>query len=38
MRTVRNVECNVAVSDGRKLSAGLRAKLREHAWDRNFYE
>ena len=37
MRTVKNVERNAAVSDGRKLSPGLRAKLREHAWDRNFY-
>jgi aryl-alcohol dehydrogenase-like predicted oxidoreductase len=37
MRSVRNVERNAAVSDGRRLSAGLRAKLREHAWDRNFY-
>ena len=37
MRSVKNVERNVAVSDGRRLSSGLRAKLREHAWDRNFY-
>jgi aryl-alcohol dehydrogenase-like predicted oxidoreductase len=38
MRSVRNVERNVAVSDGRRLSPQLRAKLREHAWDRNFYQ
>jgi aryl-alcohol dehydrogenase-like predicted oxidoreductase len=38
MRTVRNVERNVAVSDGRRLSAGLREELRRHTWDRNFYQ
>ena len=37
MRSVRNVERNVAVSDGRRLSAGLRDDLRRHAWNRNFY-
>jgi aryl-alcohol dehydrogenase-like predicted oxidoreductase len=38
MRTVKHVESNVAVSDGRKLSAGLRDELRRHAWHRNFYD
>jgi aryl-alcohol dehydrogenase-like predicted oxidoreductase len=38
MRTVRHVESNVAVSDGRRLSPGLREKLRAHAWERNFYQ
>jgi aryl-alcohol dehydrogenase-like predicted oxidoreductase len=38
MRTVRNVEANAAVSDGRRLSPALREKLRAHRWDRNFYQ
>jgi hypothetical protein len=38
MRTVKHVESNVAVSDGRKLSARLRDELRRHGWDRNFYQ
>jgi aryl-alcohol dehydrogenase-like predicted oxidoreductase len=38
MRTVRHVEGNVAVSDGRPLSPALREKLRTHAWPRNFYK
>jgi aryl-alcohol dehydrogenase-like predicted oxidoreductase len=37
MRRVATVEQNAAVSDGRRLSAGLRATLKEHAWARNFY-
>jgi len=37
MRTVRHVESNVAVSDGRPLSPELREALRAHAWARNFY-
>jgi len=37
MRRVASVEANAAVSDGRRLSAGLLAKLRAHAWPRNFY-
>ncbi|MDT0380202.1 aldo/keto reductase [Streptomyces sp. DSM 42041] len=37
MRTVRNVERNVAVSDGRALAAGKLAVLRKHRWPRNFY-
>lgn len=34
MRKVRNVESNIAVSDGRKLDEALRAKLMTHRWDR----
>lgn len=38
MRSVRNVERNVALSDGRCLSPGLLAQLSRHAWPRNFYQ
>ena len=38
MRSARNVERNVAVSDGRGLSDEQREKLRAHRWVRNFYE
>ncbi|OJW26058.1 MAG: aldo/keto reductase [Planctomycetales bacterium 71-10] len=34
MRKIRNVEANVAASDGRPLSADLVAELRKHRWDR----
>jgi aryl-alcohol dehydrogenase-like predicted oxidoreductase len=37
MRSVRSVEANAAVSDGRRLSPALREALRGHAWPRNFY-
>lgn len=37
MRRISTVEANTAVSDGRRLSPGLRASLKEHAWTRNFY-
>jgi aryl-alcohol dehydrogenase-like predicted oxidoreductase len=37
MRSVRNVERNAALSDGRRLSPGLLAQLSRHAWPRNFY-
>jgi aryl-alcohol dehydrogenase-like predicted oxidoreductase len=37
MRQVRNVESNCAVSDRGPLDAGVLAKLRKHAWDKNFY-
>lgn len=36
-RKVKNVEDNVSVSDGRKLSAELLKDLKRHAWERNFY-
>lgn len=34
MRKLRNVEANIATSDGKKLEESLRAKLKEHRWDR----
>ena len=37
MRSVRNVERNMAVGDGRGLPAEDVEKLRGHRWDRNFY-
>jgi aryl-alcohol dehydrogenase-like predicted oxidoreductase len=37
MRTVRNVERNVAISDGRGLPEEQRAALAKHRWERNFY-
>ncbi|MFD9412142.1 aldo/keto reductase [Streptomyces sp. NPDC059989] len=37
MRTVRNVERNTAVSDGRPLTAEQLAVLAKHRWERNFY-
>jgi aryl-alcohol dehydrogenase-like predicted oxidoreductase len=37
MRSIRNVERNVAVSDGRAISAGQREQ-RSHRWVRNFYD
>ncbi|MBY8878102.1 aldo/keto reductase [Actinacidiphila acidipaludis] len=38
MRSVRNVERNVAVSDGVLLCADTLAKLAKHRWERNFYQ
>lgn len=38
MRSVRNVKANCGVSDGRRLSDRLLAQLREHAWEKNFYD
>jgi aryl-alcohol dehydrogenase-like predicted oxidoreductase len=38
MRSLRNVERNVAVSDGRGLPDGWRDRLRAHRWVRNFYD
>ena len=35
MRKVRNVEANVATSDGRVLDPELMAELRNHRWDRS---
>lgn len=37
MRTVRNVERNTALSDGRPLTAAQLATLANHRWQRNFY-
>ncbi len=38
MRTAEHARENCAASDGRKLSAGLLAELKKHAWPRNFYQ
>ena len=37
MRTVRNVERNAAVGDGRGLAAGQQAIVAKHGWEKNFY-
>ena len=37
MRSVRNVERNAAVGDGRGLPDEQVAALKQHRWDRNFY-
>jgi aryl-alcohol dehydrogenase-like predicted oxidoreductase len=34
MRKIRNVEANIATSDGRKLEKALELKLKNHRWDR----
>jgi aryl-alcohol dehydrogenase-like predicted oxidoreductase len=34
MRKMRNVESNMAASDGKKLEESLRLKLKGHRWDR----
>jgi hypothetical protein len=38
MRSLRNVERNVAVSDGEPFPPDWREKLRAHRWVRNFYD
>lgn len=38
MRSVRNVERNVALADGHGLPAEQVKKLSAHRWDRNWYE
>jgi len=37
MRTVRNVERNVAIGDGKGLPDAQREALKAHRWERNFY-
>jgi aryl-alcohol dehydrogenase-like predicted oxidoreductase len=37
MRSVRNVEQNTVVSDGRALTAEQRTTMTRHRWERNFY-
>jgi aryl-alcohol dehydrogenase-like predicted oxidoreductase len=37
MRSLRNVERNIAVADGRGLEPEQLERLRAHRWDRNFY-
>ena len=38
MRKLEHVESNVAISDGRKLSAGMMNELKKQVWERNFYD
>ena len=38
MRSCSNVEANCLISDGRNLSESLIVELRNHKWDRDFYE
>ena len=38
MRTRRNVEANMAVSDAGPLHDRTLAQLKQHAWERNFYD
>jgi aryl-alcohol dehydrogenase-like predicted oxidoreductase len=38
MRSIKNVEANCMLSDGRKLSQTLLDELRSHTWDRDFYQ
>ena len=37
MRSIKNVEANCLLSDGRKLSESLIAELHNHKWERDFY-
>lgn len=37
MRKLSFVDSNTAISDGRKLTQELLNKLKDHAWERNFY-
>jgi aryl-alcohol dehydrogenase-like predicted oxidoreductase len=38
MRSISNVETNCLLSDGRKLTESLIADLRNHKWERDFYQ
>jgi aryl-alcohol dehydrogenase-like predicted oxidoreductase len=38
MRTRKHVMSNCSVSDGRRLSEKLLATLKQHAWQKNFYD
>jgi len=37
MRSMKNVESNCALSDGRLLSEKLLSELKNHRWVRDFY-
>lgn len=37
MRNIKNIDANLALSDGRKLTHNLIKKLEKHTWERNFY-
>jgi aryl-alcohol dehydrogenase-like predicted oxidoreductase len=34
MRKIRNVQMNIATSDGKRLDRALQSKLKDHRWDR----
>jgi aryl-alcohol dehydrogenase-like predicted oxidoreductase len=38
MRRAAHARANAAVSDGRRLSDGMLARLTAHAWEKNWYE
>jgi aryl-alcohol dehydrogenase-like predicted oxidoreductase len=38
MRSIRNVERNAALSDGRALTGEQRAIAARHRWEKNFYQ
>ncbi len=38
MRTIRNVERNAAIGDGKGLPPEQVQKLKKHRWERNFYD
>lgn len=38
MRSIRNVEQNMAISEQGPLAAPIRALLNQHAWRKNFYD
>jgi aryl-alcohol dehydrogenase-like predicted oxidoreductase len=38
MRTTGHARANAAASDGRRLSPALLAELKQHRWERNYYE
>lgn len=37
MRSIKNMDANMSVSDGRRLSKTLINELKTHSWERNFY-
>ncbi len=38
MRTAEHARANAAASDGRRLSPALLTELKEHSWERNYYQ
>ena len=38
MRSAKNVRANCGISDGKPLSDALVARLRQHAWTKNYYD
>jgi aryl-alcohol dehydrogenase-like predicted oxidoreductase len=37
MRSINNINRNIALSDGKKLSETIINELKKHSWERNFY-